>query len=98
VGRITSRLAAGAPFTGKIARHAEFGLFVELEPGIDGLVHVSQLPPGVTLKDAPVAVGESVTGWVKEIDPAQPPDLPHAPRGGDVRPWTGSKRSSPREP
>jgi len=67
---ITSRLAAGAPFTGKIARHAEFGLFVELEPGIDGLVHVSQLPPGVTLKDAPVAVGESVTGWVKEIDPA----------------------------
>jgi small subunit ribosomal protein S1 len=67
---ITSRLAAGAPFTGKIARHAEFGLFVELEPGIDGLVHVSQLPPGVTLKDAAVAVGESVTGWVKEIDPA----------------------------
>ena len=67
---ITSRLATGAPFTGKIARHAEFGLFVELEPGIDGLVHVSQLPPGVTLKDAAVAVGESVTGWVKEIDPA----------------------------
>jgi small subunit ribosomal protein S1 len=66
---VTSRLAAGAPFTGKIARHAEFGLFVELEPGIDGLVHVSQLPPGVTLKDAAVAVGETVTGWVKEIDP-----------------------------
>jgi small subunit ribosomal protein S1 len=67
---ITSRLAPGATFSGKIARHAEFGLFVELEPGIDGLVHVSQLPPGVTLKDATVAPGETVTGWIKEIDPA----------------------------
>ncbi|HQR66746.1 MAG TPA: S1 RNA-binding domain-containing protein [Thermoanaerobaculia bacterium] len=67
---IASRLAAGAPFSGKIARHADFGLFVELEPGIDGLVHVSQLPPGVTLKDEAVKPGETVTGWVKEIDPA----------------------------
>lgn len=65
---ITSHLAPGAPFSGKVARHADFGLFVEIEPGVDGLVHVSQLPPGLTLKDAAVAVGETVTGWVKEID------------------------------
>jgi small subunit ribosomal protein S1 len=51
-----------------VVRHAEFGLFVEVEPGIDGLVHVSQLPPGLTLKDDSVAVGRNVSGWVREID------------------------------
>jgi ribosomal protein S1 len=41
-----------------------------VEPGVDGLVHVSQLPPGITLSDPSVAVGETVQGWVREIDPA----------------------------
>ena len=67
---LASRLAPGASFSGKVVRHADFGLFVEVEPGVDGLVHVSQLPPGVALKDAAVAVGETVTGWIKEVDPA----------------------------
>jgi small subunit ribosomal protein S1 len=65
---ITERLAAGAPFTGTVARHADFGLFVEVEPGVDGLVHVSQLPPGVGIKDASVAPGQAVKGWVREVD------------------------------
>lgn len=33
----------GAIYTGKVARLTEFGVFVEIAPGIDGLVHVSQL-------------------------------------------------------
>lgn len=66
---ITERLVPGQTFSGKVARHADFGLFVELEPGVDGLVHVSQLPPGVTLKDEAVAVGQAVSGWVREVDP-----------------------------
>jgi small subunit ribosomal protein S1 len=68
---LPERLAAGASFTGTVARHAEFGLFVEVEPGADGLVHVSQLPPGVTLKDPAVAVGQTVQGWVREVEPSQ---------------------------
>jgi small subunit ribosomal protein S1 len=35
---------------------------------VDGLVHVSTLPPGVTLKDPSVADGQTVQGWVKEVD------------------------------
>jgi len=65
---LTERLAAGASFSGKVARHADFGLFVEIEPGVDGLVHVSQLPPGLTLKDPSVAVGQVVNGWIREVD------------------------------
>jgi small subunit ribosomal protein S1 len=31
--------------TGRVTRAAEFGVFVELEPGIEGLAHVSTFPP-----------------------------------------------------
>ena len=65
---VAGRYPAGAPFTGKIARKTEFGLFVELEPEIDGLVHLSRLPPGVALDDASLAVGETISGWVQEVD------------------------------
>lgn len=67
---LDQRLAAGTTFSGTIARHADFGLFVEVEPGVDGLVHVSQLPPGVTIKDESVAPGKTVTGWIKDVDVA----------------------------
>lgn len=33
----------GSIYTGKVVRLAEFGVFVEIAPGVDGLVHVSQL-------------------------------------------------------
>jgi len=38
-----TRIKAGARLNGKITRIADFGAFVELEPGIEGLVHVSEL-------------------------------------------------------
>lgn len=65
---LAQRIPPGTPFTKPVARHAEFGLFIEIEPGIDGLVHVSQLPPGIDLKDPSVAAGQEVSGWVREID------------------------------
>jgi polyribonucleotide nucleotidyltransferase len=34
----------GAIFTGRIKRLADFGIFVEIAPGLDGLVHISNLP------------------------------------------------------
>jgi small subunit ribosomal protein S1 len=58
----------GSPFSGKVARHSEFGLFVEVADGIEGLVHTSQLPLGVDMAHASVAVGETITGWVRESD------------------------------
>ncbi|HYF79010.1 MAG TPA: 30S ribosomal protein S1, partial [Symbiobacteriaceae bacterium] len=37
------RYAEGTIVTGTVARLATFGAFVELEPGVDGLIHISQL-------------------------------------------------------
>ena len=37
------KYAVGSVVTGKVARMTDFGAFVELEPGIDALLHVSQI-------------------------------------------------------
>lgn len=41
---LVGQIDVGAEFKGPIKRIAEFGLFVELVPGQDGLVHVSNIP------------------------------------------------------
>ena len=38
-----SRFPAGSKVTGKIVRLEQFGAFVELAPGIEGLLHIGQL-------------------------------------------------------
>ena len=37
------KYAVGNVVTGKVARMTDFGAFVELEPGVDALLHVSQI-------------------------------------------------------
>jgi len=44
VKTLGGQIDAGTIYTGKIKRLADFGLFVELVPGLDGLVHVSNIP------------------------------------------------------
>jgi small subunit ribosomal protein S1 len=42
---VTARYEPGQVHDGRVTRLAEFGAFVELEPGIEGLAHVSTFPP-----------------------------------------------------
>lgn len=44
VNTLAGKIEKGMRFRGKIRRFAEFGIFVELVPGQDGLVHFSNLP------------------------------------------------------
>ncbi len=67
---VEERFPARGAFSGRVVRRADFGAFVELEPGLDGLLHVSQLPPGVELSAPELEVGQTVTGWVREVDTA----------------------------
>ena len=61
----------GAIVTGKVVRITTFGAFVELEPGIDGLVHISQCAPTrINKVEDAVNVGDEVTVKVLAIDPA----------------------------
>ena len=68
---VAERYPAGSQFTGRIVRSTDFGYFVEVEPGLDGLVHLSQLPLGVKPGDESVQIGTSVNGWVREVDPSK---------------------------
>jgi len=66
----TRHLAEGAHVRGKVTRLQPFGAFVEIAPGVEGLVHISELATGKRLnhpKEA-VAVGQEVVASVKNID------------------------------
>ncbi|CAN5533802.1 30S ribosomal protein S1 [soil metagenome] len=43
--RVQASYEVGQVFTGRVTRVAEFGAFVELEPGVEGLAHVSTFAP-----------------------------------------------------
>lgn len=60
----------GSIVEGKVVRITEFGAFVELEPGLDGLVHISQcaLNRVAKVEDA-VQVGQTVRVKVLSVDP-----------------------------
>ncbi|HWI64092.1 MAG TPA: 30S ribosomal protein S1 [Symbiobacteriaceae bacterium] len=69
---VTERYAEGTVVTGTVARLATFGAFVELEPGVDGLIHISQLANHrVNTPGDVVQVGQTVTAKVVGVNPEQ---------------------------
>jgi 4-hydroxy-3-methylbut-2-enyl diphosphate reductase len=64
-----NKYAVGNAVTGSVARMTDFGAFIELEPGIDALLHVSQISrehvekPSDTLK-----IGQEITAKVVEFN------------------------------
>ena len=67
--KLTERLEPGSEFSGKILRKADFGLFVEIEPGLEGLLHNSRLPLGASQEDDAFNVGNTVEGFIHEVEP-----------------------------
>jgi small subunit ribosomal protein S1 len=58
--------------TGKVTNVTDFGAFVELEEGIEGLIHVSEMSREKIDKPSDVVkVGETVTAMVLHIDPQE---------------------------
>ncbi len=49
--------------SGKVVRVSDFGVFVEVEPGIEGLVHMTKIPPAMILRE-----GQKVNCYIQEID------------------------------
>jgi polyribonucleotide nucleotidyltransferase len=59
----------GNIYTGKVVRIADFGAFVEILPGVDGLVHISQLASErVNKVEDVVGMGDEITVMVTDID------------------------------
>ncbi|MBR4639953.1 MAG: 30S ribosomal protein S1 [Butyrivibrio sp.] len=65
----TVKYAVGNVVTGKVARMTDFGAFVELEPGIDALLHVSQIAKEHVEKPADVLkVGQEVEAKIVDFN------------------------------
>jgi small subunit ribosomal protein S1 len=69
---IAERLPLNARVKGKVVNLADYGAFVELEPGVEGLIHVSEMSwtKRVTHPSKVLEVGQEVEVQVLDIDPA----------------------------
>lgn len=63
--------AVGSTVTGRVARMTDFGAFVELKPGVDALLHVSQISRAHVEKPSDVlSVGQEVTAKIVDLNVA----------------------------
>ncbi|MGQ9585092.1 MAG: S1 RNA-binding domain-containing protein [Anaerolineae bacterium] len=67
--KVIKRLAPGMQFEGTVKAVTDFGAFVDIGVGRDGLVHVTEVSrrPVSKLKDV-LREGQKVTVWVKDLD------------------------------
>ena len=69
---VAERYPVGSRVTGKVVRLTDFGAFVELEPGVDGLLHISQMSDRpVGRSEDIVNAGDELTLVVIRVDPAE---------------------------
>ena len=67
---LPQKYAPGSVVTGKITNFTDFGIFVEIEEGIEGLVHISEISQKrVKSSQELYNVGDIVSAVVKSIDP-----------------------------
>jgi len=69
IKNLTREVVAGEIFQGKVVKIMDFGAFVEILPGQEGLVHISELAPyRVEKVEDVVKIGDIIAVKVKEID------------------------------
>ena len=68
--RVGSAFVEGGTYNGKVARLTNFGAFITLEDGVDGLIHISRLGGGRKVKDVREVFrpGETVVVSIEKID------------------------------
>ncbi|MFC1710184.1 30S ribosomal protein S1 [Patescibacteria group bacterium] len=64
--KVEKKYKQESKITGKVTKLSDFGVFVELEPGIEGLVHLTKIPPGKKLR-----LGDDVKVNIEEVDPKE---------------------------
>lgn len=95
------KYAVGRNVTGKVTRATDFGAFIELEPGVEGLVHISELDHRRVRKVTDVlAVGQEVQVQVLEVAPDRQrislslkalKEKPEEPKDEDLAPGKGQQ-------
>ncbi len=69
---VTEKYHVGQVVTGKVTRLMDFGAFVELEPAVEGLIHISELSPQRVRRVIDVVQpGQEVQVMVQAVNPEQ---------------------------
>lgn len=68
--KVMEKYPVGAVLTGKVSRLTKFGAFITLEPGVDGLLHISKLGAGRKINHPREAIeeGQAITVRIDSID------------------------------
>lgn len=61
--KIEEKYKAEMHLKGRVVKMSDFGAFVELEPGIEGLIHMTKIPPATKLK-----VGDEISCTIEEVN------------------------------
>ncbi|SEA38876.1 SSU ribosomal protein S1P [Desulfuromusa kysingii] len=71
--KVGSIYKVGVKYPGKVSRLAQFGAFVTLEDGIDGLLHISKLGEGKRIRHPQdvLSVGQQIEVMVEKIEPEE---------------------------
>lgn len=87
-----SQFKEGERVMGKVTRLAKFGAFVEIAPGLEGLVHISEMSylKRVNKPEDVVQPGEQVECLIKELDPERR-RLGLSLRDAEGDPWAGAE-------
>ncbi len=96
--KVAQKYAAGTRHSAKVVRLQPFGAFVELESGVDGLIHTQDLSiKRIETPDEVVKVGDPIEVVVAHVDPSQHKIALHpAPLGDEANEAT--QRVMPHKP
>lgn len=100
VHNMTREIKPGERFEGRVSRIMDFGAFVELVPGVEGMVHISQFrEERIESINSVVKVGDVIPVVVSEIDSMGRINLSHKATlpGGNANPSSGNARRPPRK-
>jgi len=92
VKSIVKVLQAGEIYTGKVVRMLDFGAFIEVLPGKDGMVHVSKMAPYRVGRPSDLLnIGDTVTVKVDELDDQGRVNLTMVGLPENAHLWVGEK-------
>jgi len=61
--KITDKYRPEAKIKGKVTKKTDFGVFVQLEPGVEGLIHLTKIPPNTKID-----IGQEVNCYIEGVD------------------------------
>tara|TARA_B110001454_G_scaffold16046_1_gene14386 strand:- start:32854 stop:34068 length:1215 start_codon:yes stop_codon:yes gene_type:complete len=97
-GTFLQKYKVGDVITGRITKVERYGAFVEIQPGVEGLVHVSELAWGRVQNPADVvSVGQSVQAKILKIDDSDRMKISLSIKEGGtaIDPWVEFEKNYP---